>query len=55
MVTAQKLMGNLAVQVFITVQLHTLQGKRVTIMYDVRPLLQVVIPWTVGKPLITQS
>jgi len=51
--TAQNLMGHLAVQVIITSKLHRLKGKRFTIMYDVLTFLQVVIPWTVGKPLLT--
>jgi len=48
-------MGNLAVQlyVYIVINLNGLKGKRFTITYDVRTFLQVIIPWTVGKPLLT--
>ena len=55
-VAVQKLMGNLPVQVYIIINLYGLKGKRFAFMYNVRTfLLQVVIPWTVGKPLLTSS
>jgi len=42
MVTAQNLMDNLAVQVYIIISLYGLKGKRFEIMYDVHTFLQVV-------------